>query len=541
MESMKKIINIFATAALCLPLAAQNFNQTVQVTNDYVTRFADVQKQGGGMRVPDSLYRFDYNFDYSVFETPYKGSYEFSPYRIQVTPQARLYDGRKLYLRAGAGYTLHPQFELAWQMLQEKNYTIGLYADGLGFWGEYGGKAPFKGHDLNGRVAVNGQCLLPSTRLSYSFGYDGIFAGQDVANPAFRSAFNSGVVMGRVQSRERPGNYLFYDFNILYRYSSDSYDAALNQSNVGESSLQVGLSAGPVLKQKYKILIDGFFAMESLRFQDMMFGTGQTTNLGRLRPHLDFELGPVRLDAGVRIDFSVSKNGTDKKTTFAPDVSARFAILDADLELFAGVSGGQEINTHYQLKQLNHFALRSIAPASVSREKLRIRAGAEGHIKAGLQYSVEGGYVSHAQAPLLALGGIDYADYKEIYAQVALNYRSERLQVDGNFRYAHLTLPEQVPAYAPAAITADLRGVWNWDRKVFAGLFAEASSSRRSLTPGIDPMAAYVNLGLTGEYCISPGWTVWVEGGNLIGMAIERMPGFIEKGPYATLGFSLTL
>ena len=98
-----------------------------------------------------------------------------------------------------------------------------------------------------------------------------------------------------------------------------------------------------------------------------------------------------------------------------------------------------------------------------------------------------------------------------------------------------------MPAYAPAAITADLRGVWNWDRKVFAGLFAEASSSRRSLTPGIDPMAAYVNLGLTGEYCISPGWTVWVEGGNLIGMAIERMPGFIEKGPYATLGFSLTL
>ena len=90
---MRKISTALALLALCAPLGAQNINQTVEVTNDYRTRFADFQKQGPSMTVPDSLFRFDYDFDYSVFETPYRGSYEFSPYRIELTPEARQRDG----------------------------------------------------------------------------------------------------------------------------------------------------------------------------------------------------------------------------------------------------------------------------------------------------------------------------------------------------------------------------------------------------------------------------------------------------------------
>ena len=62
---MKKINLAIAMMALCAPLSAQNINQSVQVTNDYMTRFADFQKQGPALGVPDSLYRFDYSFDYS--------------------------------------------------------------------------------------------------------------------------------------------------------------------------------------------------------------------------------------------------------------------------------------------------------------------------------------------------------------------------------------------------------------------------------------------------------------------------------------------
>ena len=148
---MKKTIIALATLALCAPLSAQNINQSVQVTNDYVGRFADFQKQGGALQVPDSLYRFDYHFDYSVFETPYKGSYEFTPYEIRVTPEARLYDGRQLYLRAGAGYTLHPQLTAAWQALTREDLSVGVFAEAGGYAGMYRRfktSDPFRGHDI---------------------------------------------------------------------------------------------------------------------------------------------------------------------------------------------------------------------------------------------------------------------------------------------------------------------------------------------------------------------------------------------------------
>ena len=173
-KRMRKISTALALLALCAPLGAQNINQTVEVTNDYRTRFADFQKQGPGMTVPDSLFRFDYDFDYSVFETPYRGSYEFSPYRIEVTPEARGREGNRLYLRAGAGFTFHPQLEFAARLLDKEDFKIGLVADMHGYAGQYRlrdvafAKAPC--YDLSSGLALNGQYLRPKARLSYQFG-----------------------------------------------------------------------------------------------------------------------------------------------------------------------------------------------------------------------------------------------------------------------------------------------------------------------------------------------------------------------------------
>ena len=69
---MKKHIIILAAVLLPLGLGGQNLNPEVQVTNEYQTRMGDASKQGPAMRIPDSLLRFDYHFDYSVFDSPYK-------------------------------------------------------------------------------------------------------------------------------------------------------------------------------------------------------------------------------------------------------------------------------------------------------------------------------------------------------------------------------------------------------------------------------------------------------------------------------------
>ena len=538
---MRKSIHALAALVLCAPLFAQNINQTVQVTNDYVTRFADFQKQGGTLSIPDSLYRFDYHFDYSVFDTPYKGSYEFSPYRVRVTPQARLYDGSKFFLRAGAGYSFHPQFEMAWQLLEEKDFTIGVFADLGGYMGNcysHASQDVYQGRDLTGHVVINGQAIRPATRLSYQIGYDGIYVNQE---GGFRSGFSSGFVTGRIQSRERPENHLFYDFDLRLRHSGEKLPESAGLYNSHESNLYVGVSAGPVLQEKYRILLDGIFEMEALGVYQTMFRNGSNVNFARLRPHVDFLLGPVRVDAGVRLDWTEFDNSTQKAFTIAPDVMARMAVLDADLDLYAGISGGQVMEGHFTLKEINHFVPRPYAGATISRERLRVRAGMEGPWKSGLQYAFEAGYVSYSHKPLPSLRNITFVDYQSAYANATLGWTSERLTLDGTLSYAYLVMPEGVNAFAPAAFTADVRGTYNWDRKFFVGAFVEATSSRRSLSAGTDPIRGYANVGLNAEYRINRNLGVWLEGGNLLGMAIERMPGFVEKSPYVTLGVTLKL
>lgn len=548
---MKRFNLAIAVMALCAPLSAQNINQSVQVTNEYESRFSDFQKLGPGLQVPDSLYRFDYAFDYSVFETPYKGSYEFSPYRIAVTPEARLYDGSKFFLRAGAGYTIHPQFEMAWQMLRTPDFAIGVFAEAGGYAGRYSRRdvtSSFSGHDLSGRVGVGGQYLRPATRLSYHFGYEGIFAGESGASPYFRSGFSSVIAAGRIQSRERSGNQMFYDIDLQYRYSSDDGFVSAERGSTGENNLRVAVSLGPVLASKYRILVDGLFEMEFLRgdayfkiaeSHGEMFGGKTLVSLGSLKPHVDFVLGPVRLDAGVRVDFSkAAENGI---FTVAPDVTARMALLDADMELVAGVSGGQYVQSHYAVKQINHFSFMTNASAWVSREQLHVRAGLQGHLKSRLQYELEAGYVSYLGAPLASFYGVLPVDYKSAYVQGRFSWHGPRLDLDAEAKYSYLRLNTRCGAFAPPALTGEMRGRYNWDNRFWLGLFVEAQTSRLSLIGDGAWIRWFVNPGLTAEYRFDARWSFWAEAGNLAGMAIERAPGFVEKGPYGTIGFSFKL
>ncbi len=541
---MRKISTALALLALCAPLGAQNINQTVEVTNDYRTRFADFQKQGPSMTVPDSLFRFDYDFDYSVFETPYRGSYEFSPYRIQVTPEARQREGNRLYLRAGAGFTLHPQLEFATRLLDEEDFKIGVVADLHGFAGNYlyrdAGGAKAGGYDLSSSLALTGQYLRPKARMSYQFGYEGVHAGEYVIDPLYVAGFNSGLLLGRIQSREAETGPFFYDVELRYRYSGDSFPKTWSPVHIGASNVRVASSFGPVLQEKYKILVDVIADVDILRKDGVVFGGNLAAGVMTIKPHLDFRFEGIDFDAGLKM--SGTFQGEDQRFTIAPDVTARLALAAYDAELYAGVSGGPILQGHYDLKHLNHFApLTKGATAVISRERLRIRAGATGSWGSRLQYEVEAGYVTAEAMPIASLRSVTTADLTAAYIQARGVWTSHRLAVDGGFRYAYMRLAAAAPGFSPSAFTADLRGVYNWDRRVFAGMFVQAASLRKSLGGVYEDIPGYANVGLTGEYRIDARWTAWAEAGNLLGMAIERMPGYAEKSPYLTLGFSLKL
>ena len=79
---------LYFIIALIAPFAvhtayAQNLDPTVEVNRDYEGKLLIVHKPILDMAVPDSVYKFDLDFDYSVTDTPYKGAYEFVPYSLE--------------------------------------------------------------------------------------------------------------------------------------------------------------------------------------------------------------------------------------------------------------------------------------------------------------------------------------------------------------------------------------------------------------------------------------------------------------------------
>ena len=60
---MRRYIFIASALLACAAASAQNLNPTVQVTNDYEGKLMEVNKQNVAMAIPDSLLKFDWNFN----------------------------------------------------------------------------------------------------------------------------------------------------------------------------------------------------------------------------------------------------------------------------------------------------------------------------------------------------------------------------------------------------------------------------------------------------------------------------------------------
>ena len=125
---MRQHILTTALAAAVSALAfGQNLNPTVEVTNAYEGGASSISKPAQQMAVPDSVTRFNLDFDYSVFEKPFKGAYEFRPYYVQLKPEPKASTEEKFYRRAGAGFTLHPQLALGWAPVPKEKFRLNVY------------------------------------------------------------------------------------------------------------------------------------------------------------------------------------------------------------------------------------------------------------------------------------------------------------------------------------------------------------------------------------------------------------------------------
>lgn len=574
MKMRKSVIISIVLGTVCASAFAQNVNPTVQVTNDYQTRMAEVPKLGVAMNVPDSLYEFDYQFNYSVFDSPYKGAYEFSPYAVRIAPTAPDFRNNTFYLRAGAGYTLHPELELVFAPATKNDKMhLSVFADASGYYGPYAmtdGKGAltdgkFNGYDFSDKAGIEGRAAFGKADLSFEAAHNGIFASSydpyaaiaAASAPAYTSAYNAAFGKLRLTSSTDRGSYLYYDAGVQLRHGVDKYSLG---GQLSETDFVAEGTVGPVLNTSYKLLVD---ARIELVKQNGDLG-GLTENLMTITPRLQFEFGMLNLTAGVRVDYANAFH-------FAPDVHAEFGLGKQICTIYADVTGGDELNTYYSLKSANHrfnagylcFPDQKFSP---SRTLIAAKAGVRGNAGAHFQYNIFGGWGSYQSSPFDCIAGasvlspdgslgrmwqtgtfgeaICYLDYKAVFAGADLSWRSERFDADASAGFLKPTTAatEAIRAFDKPAFSGSLRLRYNINRRIFAGVTAAGETSRKSLLQGDNAsLPGFVDLGVFGEYKFGSHFSFWLRGGNLLCQPVRRSVMYVEKMPSATLGITLSL
>ena len=553
---------IAALAALFhVSAEAQDLDPTVEVRRSYEGKLVEKHKPALTMDVPDSVQRFDLDFDYSVFDSPYRGAYEFKPYLLDFRPSSHISDARRLYLRAGAGYQLHPELDVVWSPFARRSFGMDVYASHRSFIGRYlpvenAIDTPWNGYDLHSKAGVSSRTDWEKASLRFDVGYFGIAQGDFLRKRSYNAL---DVNMG-ISSKSSKDEFFLYDINIGYRLSGDGVSpVGARGLGVTGNDFTMDVTLGPVFRRSHRMLLDVEFDMTSY--------TGEidaSASMFSVVPHYVFDKGKWNFDLGLRLsafDAPDSDRGfySTKGQGVYPDIHVRYSVLEESLGLFAEIGGGNRLNTYSSLLERNsHFEMTynggiyDLLDNTV--ERINMSIGAEGRISSRFSYVFRGGYVNFKNTPLesvwkigsdggsnppVYMPGMGYTSLQSLYAGADILWKSDDLQVDGTVMYNHaFGFDRSEGILAPAALTGDVSVEYNWKRRIYAGVGCEFSTERKGVNYTV---GAYADLSLYAEYQMSRKLSFWFKGSNLLFMPVQRNPFYAEKGASFTLGLCLEL
>lgn len=570
---MKKYIyglTVLAASALSVHVSvAQNLDPTVEVSRAYEGKLMEVHKPVMEMAVPDSVLRFDLDFDYSVFESPYRGSYEFNPYAMTMRPTLAPQKRKMFYLRAGAGYTFHPTLDLVFSPRTSKAFSMDVYALNRSYIGEYreldtrlqptGGF--WKGNDLMSRAGADFHFDWRRARLDFGAGYYGLHRKDTLAS----SGYNALDFFARVRSKSSWPERFLYDVGLKYRLAGDRMLSGDSERLLREHNIGLDMRLGPAMHSCHNLYFDLGLELDA-------YSGGLDASIGEFSfvPHYCFRKGVVDIDLGVRLSKLIRDDEGTRGQLVYPDVTMKFGIVKNALSLYLRAGGGNRINTYSSLLEENHHLNMTfgrycpLLDATVERVSLIL--GFEGRISSKFGYNIRGGYANFKNAMLAAvaptftetvdtfegvglLPAVGYAPYQKWFVALDWNFKSERVSLDGGLEYVDAWGdafgPEAASGvFRPAALTGDVAFEYNFKRRIFAGVDCRFSTSREAYVPVFAEarvLPAYADLGISAEYAVGSRFSVWLRGGNLLNMNIQRSPLYAERGVNFTAGICLSL
>lgn len=579
---LRILIYSFVSVAFAFSAAGQNLDPTVEVNRAYEGKLMEVHKPALKMAVPDSVLRFDLDFDYSVFENPYEGAYEFKPYAMELQPVERAADNAKFYLKAGAGYRLHPILDLVWAPLSEGPFKMNVHASNRSYIGAYRIIADPQPEFTEGPVEIGRKDKRSSYGDNYDVlsvaGVDGRYDWEECAGYFDLSYYGlqqkdglhkrsyDGLDAGLRFRSKNPDSFLTYDLRADYRLGFDKMigtDERLKENVIG-----VAADLGMQLNEGQKMLFELGVDVNSYS-GNISSGVARFTVV----PHYVFGSGPWNFDLGVRVA-AIVRTGTPDSLMYRtvpgqivyPDVNVSYEVIQDMMKAYFKVGGGAGLNSYASLLSKNHhfdmdYGRGHWGLLDNTVERVSAAVGLKGRVGARMDYDFRMGYSLYANEAfesIAVLGarnggelryvpGMGYASCQKLFAALDWNWSYESFRFDGSLLCSPWTGLDAPGMFAPAILAGDVAFAYNWNRRLYAGVDCQFSTFRKGsvlYSDGFSQAAkvpGYADLGLNLEYRTSSSLSVWLRGGNLLDMTIQRNLLYAEDGVYFTAGVCLNL
>ena len=569
------VISVFS-CIFAVSAAAQNLDPTVEVSREYEGKLVEVHKPAFTMAVPDSVTRFALDFDYSVFENPYKGSYDFNPYLLTLKPSVSDNGESSFCLRAGAGYQLHPTFDAVWspKLGKQKNLSLDVYALHRSFVGNYLTIAPeysedgsvvmarlpkdkpgshkWFGYDLMSKAGASARADFEKMAVDFGAGYYGLVQ----KDRSWARGYNALDANFGISSKPETVGSLSFDLDVDYRYGQDKVDT----SGLRENLLGMELVMGPfnVKGQRLAFGFGGDLALYSGAFSA---SAGEV----HLAPRYVFKKDRLDISAGIKLSKLVRSSesgmfGSEEQYVY-PDVNVSYILLPKSLKVYFIAGGGNRLDTYSSLIESNHHITHQLRNLKLDYtvERISLTAGFDGRITDKFSYNLRGGYANYANVMTYGIAVsqtpsffLEYVSCQKAFAAVDWVFSHRDVRFDGTVMYDHYfdLSPDQV--LTPAALHGNAAVEYSWRNRITAGIdcgFSTAAKGGYDVPePGTDlikvckvSLPGYADLGLYAEYATARNISFWLRAGNLLNMTIQRNPLYAEKGVNCTVGICLNL
>ena len=578
---MKKyIITILMLAFATALQAQQKIDPTLEVEKDFDGKMSNIVKGALNTSVPDSLTSFNLNFNYSIFDKPYRDLYEFSP-----LPSAQLQGKTKekypvFAAKAALGVPLAPFAAVTFQPELKGGNSLVLNAS----YDAYFGKKRIASTGADGSEAVTDATdAVFGTGVVYGYNWrKGWFKlGADYSNnfytyygssEEFSHRYNQAAInmsVGSTNGEEEQSKFS-YNFGVLYRFTSDKVCGAMSElfgmdnDKLGESYIKAVGEISPV-NGRYNRFSIGINSENTIYsgMQEYKYGLYEIT------PQYGFEKGRLSFRAGIKLSGRYkSKDFTDDNHKyFFVKAALQYNIVREKLWFYANIDGGNHLNNYSSILEYNKW-ISPLADIKAGSTPFLADAGLRGKAcgKLGydisVKYAVHKGLIQYINSPSEDLDiwsnnavMAAYADHNEFTVKGSINWNSKRFDAGTDIRYTNWTDGKEgtfasgLKPFGQAPFTWNIYGTYNWLERIYLGVSAELRSGAPiSLAYGTPSESSYwegnisgnsftvietgtmLDLNVNARYVINNNFSIFINGNNLLDARLEYLPNYIEKG-----------